>query len=176
MISMACTTEPNGQIEAYLAAINIHDVERATSYLANDFRITFVNYGVSLDKEQAREALAWDAGANGHVRFEPSDVEEHAITGLLTEENDFLKLVGIPVLKARTTYRFDGHGLIKEQIYELLPHQASSQDAMQPAVAWAAKHQPKELAEIYPEGQMIYSEEMARRWVALLKEWRAAKE
>lgn len=175
-ISMACTTDPKGQIDAYLAAINMHDVERATSYLANDFRITFVDYGVSLDKAQAREALAWDAGANGHVRFEPSDVQEYAITGVLTEENDFLRLVGIPVLKAETTYRFDRHGLIKEQSYESLPGQASFQDAMQPAVAWAAEYRPEELAEIYPDGQMIYNEEMARRWVVLLKEWRAAKE
>ncbi len=173
---MAYTTEPKGQVDAYLAAINMHDIERARSFLASDFRITFVNYGVSLDKEQAREALAWDAGANGHVSFEPSDVQEHAITGVLTEENEFLKLVGIPVLKARTTYRLDEQGLIREQFYELLPGQASLQDAMQPAVAWAEEHRPKELAEIYPDGKMIYSGEMARRWVALLKEWRSATE
>ena len=34
---------------------------------------------------------------------------------------------------------------------------------------------PEELAVIYPGGVMIYNREMARRWVALLREWREAE-
>ena len=54
----------------------------------------------------------------------------------------------------------------------MLPDQPSFLEAMEPAVAWARRHRPEELAAIFPGEVMTYNREMARRWVTLLREWR----
>lgn len=166
--------DPKEQLDAFLQALHAHDPEQALAFLAEDFRLEFVDYGSALTKEQTRAAFAWDTGTNGHVHYENLEVDGHQVTAIFTETNDFLRLVGIPALQARITYVFDAQGRITEQRYTMLPDQPSFQAAMQPAVAWAATHQAEELAEIYPDNQMIYSREMAERWVRLLKAWHQA--
>ncbi len=71
------------------------------------------------------------------------------------------------------TFRFGDGGEIVEQTYEPLPDQTPWQSALEPAIAWAQTHDPAELAEIYPDGRFVYTAEMAERWLALLRAWRA---
>lgn len=170
-MTAARTPQPKDRLDAFLDAINHHEVDQAMSSLAEDFHLVFVGFGVSMTKEETRGALAWDAGANGRVSYTQIEILENTITGILTEENDFLRLVGIPELKSRNTYVLDEQGLINQQLYEPIPGQPSFQEAMQPAVTWAVEYRAAELAEIYPDNQMIYTEDMARRWVTLLQEW-----
>ena len=44
----------------------------------------------------------------------------------------------------------------------------------QAVIEWAKTNRPQELNAIYPKNQMRFNEEMAKRWVILLKEWKAA--
>ncbi len=157
---------------AYLEALNRHDVEAALSYLAEGFRIEFVGTEMSMDREQARNALEWDAGAGGSFKLAIDLLTGSSVQGLFTETNEFLRLVGIPELRSRNTFTFDEEGRIVHQAYEMLPDQPSFLEAMEPAVAWAGRHRPEELAVIYPDGVMTYNREMAQRWVVLLREWR----
>ncbi|HSR67805.1 MAG TPA: nuclear transport factor 2 family protein [Acidobacteriota bacterium] len=161
-------------IERYRQAVNAHDMDRALACLAPDFQLHFVGSEYSLSKEALSKAMGWDAGADGQVEWEPVGSSGGSFSYEGQESNEFLRLLGIPHLKFQTTFSVNSQGLIEKQRYQLLPDQPSSQEAMKPAVEWARRHRPQELAEIYPDGQMVYSKEMARRWVALLKEWRAA--
>jgi hypothetical protein len=158
--------------ESYLAAINDHDIEGALSYLDNNFRLVFVGSEMSMTKEQVVDVYGWDAGANGNVRHEELTVSENCLSGIFVEQNDFLKLIDIPELNARVTYKFGKNGLIEEQQYELLPNQPSFAENMKPATEWAREHRRDMLEEVYLNGQMVFNEEMARKWVALLAEWR----
>jgi len=161
-------------VELYREAVNRHEVEEALSYLAEDFTLRFVGTDFEMSKSDARRALGWDAGANGHIEWEKVTGNAEHLTYEGKETNDFLQLIGIEELRFKTTFELDGDGQIREQLYELHLGQASPEEAMKPAVDWALRHRPSELHEIYPDGRLEYSEEMARRWVKLLREWKAA--
>lgn len=166
--------KPNDQLNAYVKALNLHNLEQVISFLAEDFRLEVVDYGSTMTKAQTLAALEWDAGTNGHMSYDDLEVEGHRVTGIFTEVNDFLTLVGIEALQSQNTYVFDEQGRISEQRCRMLPNQPSFQEAMEPAVVWATVHRAEELAEIYPENRMIYSRKMAQRWVRLLREWHQA--
>ena len=160
--------------ESYRNALNNHDVEKSLSFLAEDFKLVFVDFDMTMTKEQVVDVLGWDAGANTKVTHGELQVFENTIASIFSEQNDFLKLIDILELKAKIAYEFGEDGLIKQQLYEALPNQPSFEKRMGPAVEWAMEHRKEELAIIYPNNQMVFNEEMARRWVALLQEWRTA--
>ncbi len=160
-------------LQAYLQAINDHDIETALSYLSDDFTLVFTESGLTMGKEQMADVLGWDSGANGNVTYDELQVSDNTISSVFTEQNDFLKLIGIREMKARVSFEIKD-GLIRQQHYEALPNQPSFMEKMQPAVDWAARHRKKVLDEIYPGGQLQFNQKMAKRWVALLRQWRDA--
>ncbi len=162
------------QFEGYIQAVNDHDIDRVMGFLADDFQLHFTEYEMTLSKAQMRDVLGWDKGVNGKVTYDQLKMEADSITGIFTERNEFFKLLGIDSLRAEVKYRFDNSGLISVQTYRALPDQPSFQNELEPAVEWARKNRPDEIAEIYPQDQINFNEEMGRRWVALLKEWRQA--
>ncbi len=157
-------------VKLYRAALNDHDIETALSLLAKDYQLRFAGTEVLLSKADLPRILGWDRGVNGHIEWDiKGDAEALTFEG--RETNDFFELLGIAHLRFRTTFRLDVKGRIIEQSYETLPAQVSTEEAMKPAVQWAQRNRPAELREIYPDGRMIYTEDMGRRWVALLREW-----
>ena len=162
-------------VELYRAALNNHDIEAAMSFLAEEYKLRFVGTEFVMSKADLPRILGWDSGVNGHVEWDVAEGQAEALTFEGRERNDFFELLGIAHLRFRTSFKLDGKGKIIEQLYEKLPGQPSSEEAMKPAVEWASRHRPAELQEIYPDGRMIYTEEAARRWVALLREWRSSR-
>lgn len=160
------------QFDAYFEALNSHQIDKTLGFLSNDFELHFTEYDFTIDKAGINDVLGWDKGVNGKVSYEKLVAEGDSITGLFTERNDFFKLVGIEELRATITYTFDSSGMIVKQSYTPLPNQPSFQDYMQPAIEWARTNRPNELTEIYPQNQMQFNQEMAERWVTLLKEWK----
>lgn len=169
------TEDMKKQFDIYFQALNDHDTETILACLSEDFQLRFSDYDFTIDKKGMVDVLGWDKGANGRVAYKDLVVEGDSVSGLFTEENDFFKLIGIQSLRATISYSFDKAGLIKEQNYTPLPGQPSFQEKMQIAVEWARIHRPEELKEIYPQGQIRFNEKMARRWVALLREWKTTK-
>ncbi len=45
--------------------------------------------------------------------------------------------------------------------------------ALQPVIEWATAHRLEDLAKVYSDGQLIYTDETGRLWIALLEKWRA---
>jgi len=178
-VTISCETNDqretmSKQFEAYFKSHNDHEVEKALSFLSDDFVLHFTEYDFKIDKGGLVDVLGWDKGVNGKVSYEKLTTKGDSITGLFTEQNDFLKLVGIEELKATITYRFDISGMITKQTYTPLPDQPSFQVKMQAGIEWAKTNRPQELNEIYPKNQMQFNEEMGKRWVILLKEWKTA--
>lgn len=162
------------RFEAYIKALNEHDIEKALAYLAVNFQLVFTDQGFTIDKEGFADVLGWDKGVNGKVAYSDLDKEGYSIKGLFTERNDFFELIGIEALKATMVFWFNTPGLIVKQSYTPLPNQPSVREKMQPAIEWARANRPAELEEVYPGGNMRYNQKMGERWVALLKEWKVA--
>jgi len=65
--------------------------------------------------------------------------------------------------------------LIKEAIFEKSLSGLEAFDAaLKPALEWARKERPGELAEIYPNNNFVYNKQMAGRWLRLLSDWHKA--
>jgi hypothetical protein len=160
------------QVETYVQSLNEHDLEKALSMLSNDFKLHFTEYDARVDKKGMVNILGWDKGVNGMVSYEDLAAEGDSVTGLFSEQNDFFKLIGINEFKAKVSFTFDESGLMVKQSYTPLPNQPSFLEKMQPAIEWAKKSRPEELAKIYRDNQIQFTEQMGKRWVLLLKEWK----
>jgi len=181
IITISCKTKDQSetmrkQFEAYFKSHNAHEIEKTLSFLSDDFVLHFTEYDFKIDKEGLVDVLGWDKGVNGNVSYEKLTTNADSITGLFTEQNDFLKLVGIEELKATITYKFDISGKIVRQTYTPLPDQPSFQDKMQLSIEWAKINRPQELNDIYPKNQIQFNEETGKRWVILLKEYKTQSE
>jgi hypothetical protein len=127
---------------------------------------------VSLTRADLALALGWDTSTNGYFAYDSLDIGTAEISGVLTETNDFYKLLGLEPATSRTTFRFDADGLICEQLYEPLPPLRSVAEALEAPMAWARRERAAEFEMLAPDGSVVYTEDAGRRWVALLREWR----
>ena len=158
----------------YLTHIDSHDVEAALSCLADTFELEFPGTGYSMTKEDARSALEWDAGTGGKLNWRIVDRAGRQLTIQGHETNQFLELIGIGELAFRSTFEVTEAGRIGRQIHEIDWGPTTLGQAMEPLLAWASENAPDDLAEIYPDGRMIYTRPMAERWVALARRWQSA--
>lgn len=160
-------------LRSYYDAVQRHDVDATLAHLADDFEIDFGG-GAVMDKKGAAVAYGWDAGVGGRVDWRIVEQEERSIVVQGEERNDFLELLGIDRIPFRSTFNIDDDGRIARQTYQADWGSHSVPDAMAPAIEWARVNAPEDLAEAYPEERLVYSEASARRWVALLRQWRGA--
>lgn len=160
-------------VKGYLEAANGHDTGGALDHLHDEFELQFVK-GPTLDKAAIGRAMGWDIGTEGvrSWRIVSETGDEVVVEG--EETNQFLQLLGSEPLKFRSEFRVDDQGLIMSQRYEVEWLSPSVEESLKPAIAWADVHAPEELAEVYPDGKLVYTEAMGRRWVALLKAWRSS--
>jgi len=158
--------------DIYIKACNNHDIPKILGLFTDDFQLHFTEYDMKLGRDEMKDVLGWDKGVNGRISYHNLTVRGDTVSGVFTERNDFLELLGIEKLQAKKTFTFDKNGLIVEQVYTPLPDQPSFTEKLTAVVEWAEKHRPDELNEIYPDRQILFNQEMGRRWVTLLKEWK----
>lgn len=165
--------DPRAVVASYLGATGRHDVDAALRHLSDDFELQFVG-GPSIGADGLRSALEWDRGVDGRLEWDwvAAAVTEVVVEG--RETSAFFQLLGVEPLPFRSRFLVSEEGLISRQRHEVHAPGAGYEEALARAVAWAEQHEPGELARIYPEGRLVYSEAMGRRWVALLRRWRGA--
>lgn len=162
------------QFEGFQAAREAGDIERAMSYLADDFRID-VGEGAGIDREHARDLLAWEAAVGARLEWNPEELEvkRTALGGTFTEHSGFYDLIGAAAgRKAYIVFCFDDDGRITRMEPRTLRGQIPLREKLNPFLDWMQKHEAEELAAIYPEGRIRYDAENAGRWLAALRRWR----
>lgn len=166
--------EPRAVVASYLDATSRHDIDAALRHLSDDFELEFVG-GPSIGKDALKSALGWDRGVGGRLEWEwGADAGGPEVVVEGRETNAFFQLLGVDPLPFRSRFVVGDGGLITRQRHEASGPGAGYDEALARAVEWAQEHEPGELAQIYPEGRLRYSEAMGRRWVALLRRWRGA--
>ncbi len=169
-------TEDQATVATYFDALSAHDLDRAAARLADDFEMRFEAGGFVMDKPAMLAALGWDVGANGSFAYQFAAGDGETVRARIVERNEFLELIGLEPLEADMTFAVRD-GKITRGTYAAAGASADPgavSAALAPAVAWARAHRPDELEAIYPDGSIRYSRQSAERWVALLKDWRAA--
>lgn len=162
-------------LASYFEHVNRHDVAGALAHLTERFQLEFGG-GPTLNKEEVARALGWDAGTEGRVEWRIVSASGNEVSVEGEETNEFLNLLGVPPLPFTGRFEFDESGLIARQHHVVEWPGASIDQALAPAIAWAGEHAPEELARVYPDGRLVYSQESGRVWVALLRRWRRESE
>jgi hypothetical protein len=161
------------RVKGYVAALNAHDVEKALSYLSDELALVSRGTETSLDKTALREMLGWDVAVQSAVSYESLDWEGETVTALFTERNDFYELLGISERRYRVTFGFEGDNIASLRVEPVADDAPSLAEALRPVVEWASTGHGELLAEIYADGDLVLSEGSARKWMELLRAWRA---
>jgi hypothetical protein len=163
---------PRLVVARYVRATNRHDATGVLSCLADDFVFTDAGSTFRIAKHDLLPVLAWDASVNGRARFRSLAGNRTSATVVVTERNDFYRLLGIRPQSYRARFTVRGGVIHEEVIEEMIKQGPTVAEALPPVVAWARVHRPEGLGMIYHDGQPIYDGESAMRWVALLRAWR----
>jgi hypothetical protein len=112
---------------------------------------------------------------NARSAYSDIQIKGNTISTVLTEQNDFYKAIGVSERAYQFTFVYNDQGLIKEAILEKSLSSFETFDAaLKPALEWARKERPGELAEIYPNNNFVYNTQVAKRWLGLLSDWHKA--
>ena len=173
VMSLGCTPKPADLLKAYEKALNSHDVNGIIRFYAEDIRFEVVGGFVKVGRREVRELTKWDAAVNGQMTFTDIVVSGDTITCRAIERNDWLRLAGIEeVHYGSNTIVYNG--VLISSIKAELTRKSSQAigQALQSITEWASQERSQELAELMPEGEFVYSAELAEGWLALLSEWR----
>jgi hypothetical protein len=162
------------QLRAYLAARDRGDAGASRSYLAPDARIWVGSKdGPGRPMGGRRDFADWEAAVG--ARFAYSDFRAESQASILyvsSESSEFSCLLGVEALRGEVTCWFDGMGRISGML--LRPLGPQMEEIVRPYVEWARRHRPERVAELLPQGEMVYDGETARKWLEALREWRRA--
>ncbi len=174
IVIISCSPKPENRFKAYVEAHNSHDIERIMSFYAEDARFEFVESWVREGKEEIRKQEEFDAALNSQLAFTDLKVEGDTVTGTVTEKSDYYKLSGIDEVSYEYYAIIFKDGLIKEIKTELtIGSVIEINQVFQELLNWVRKEKEKELEDLILEGEVVYSAESAKKWLALLREWRA---
>lgn len=161
------------KIKGLVGAMRAGDVDRSLSYLAEDFELRDAAGRQRIDRRAMRDVLQWDAALGGKMTFSGLEWEGETVRGEFTETNELYELLGMEPRRYRIEFHFSGD-LISEQIYEVLDSEGLSMtQALEPFLDWAREGHAADLDAIYPDGRIVHSASAAKRWVELLRAWRA---
>jgi hypothetical protein len=114
----------------------------------------------------------WDEEFGTRYAYGPPEEGPGWVRFEAREDNGFYRLIERAPTKARITYYVDDAGRMSGTLYEPIKEQGRPPDRFGEFKAWAREKRPGELERLMPEGQIKPGREEARRWRALLMEWR----
>ncbi len=161
----------------YREARKAHDTQRIAGYLAEESRIWF-------DRKEGPGTLRKASGDGPWAEWDremksTSTTHEYKVNGnelvtVVSETNDYFKLLDRKPTPYLLTYWFDDDERIEGMLVSSLPKEPKNKGRFEEFKAWADEHHPGVLDELEPDGRIIPSKENAIRWRKLLIEWRTA--
>jgi hypothetical protein len=112
----------------------------------------------------------WDEYFKGKSQIESYKVDSNQVTIRLMEINDFYRLIERGPAPVNLTYYFD----TDEKITGVLVFSAGKKtaDRFDEFKKWAEKNRPDDLKYLMPEDEIIPTLGRAKKWRAVLNEWR----
>jgi hypothetical protein len=175
VLLVSCGPDLAEYVRAYEATYNAHDTEKLMSFYDDDIRFEIVGVWVKSGKQAMRELAEWDRATNLRMTISDISVSGNSVTCKLVETNDWWKLAGIGEVLYEPCIMVFRNSLMTEMQAKMA---SSSVEAYMKAWSaihkWASQNRSEALAELLPDGQFIYGEGPARKWLELLREWRAS--
>lgn len=162
------------RMQAFLDALRRDDAAELQKFYAKDARIWFgarAGEGQLIAESPWRE---WDLELRAAHEIEDARFDARALTVVSHEQNDYSRLLDFGGWRATITYAFNDDGLVTEKLYVPMEQSPTQRECFAPALDWAREHRADELEEIFAGDRLTPSRDHARRWRALLIEWRKA--
>ena len=177
LLVSSCSHDLSERVKAYEATYNAHDVEKLMSFYSDDVRFEIVGVWVKKGKAAVRELAEWDKATNMHMTISEIVVSGDSVTFKLVETNDWWKLAGMGDICYKPSVIIFRNGLISELRATMTRESLDAYAKVWPSIiSWAKEHRKEELEELLPGGVFIYGAEAAKKWIVLLRAWRAAQE
>lgn len=174
VILLSCSPTLENRVKTYEQAHNNHDIEKVMSLYSSDIRFEIVGTWIKVGKEQVRDIAEWDAATNSHMIITDIKVNEDTVTFKLKEGNDWFRLAGIEFMYYEPCKMVFEDGLMKEFTAEATQESIMAFQEIWPSIyQWISEERNEELSELISEGEFVYNFENAKKWLSLLKEWRA---
>jgi hypothetical protein len=158
--------------------LNAASADARGKLMAEDYHFYFnQRTGDGGSKEKSLESFEnWDEPLHPDIKILDHRVDGDVWTITIVELNDFAKLIGFPGWKATETITFDDANRIREVIYVPVEGGKDYREYLNPALHWLKANKPDDLKDVYDldKRRLIQTNASAKKWVALLKEWRAA--
>jgi len=116
----------------------------------------------------------WDKEMNSYSTHDDNftvNENDHSVTGVFYEHNDFYDLLGKGPTKSTRTYWFNKDGLINEVLIVWDPSNSLTSVYLDSVVVWELKYDSLEITQLYANEEITPSVENAKRWKALLKKY-----
>lgn len=161
--------DPRDIVIEFMHAANDHDDARALAMLHPDFRFREEGSDGYLDRAEMVDLLGWDRVIESEAHSESMEADGDTVAGVFWETNALYRRLGIETTRCELTFKVRD-GLILEQTIEQRDEEAFL-SALEPFLEWAEQAAPEEVESIQPEGEFVFSAEMAGRWLHLLDRW-----
>ncbi len=161
------------KVMAYRQAIAGHDTARIQAMLAKGAARWYEKKegpGALIKSADKGPWSDWDAYFKGKSQIEHYKVDSQQVTIRLLEINDFYRLTERGPAPVNLTYYFDTN----EKITGILVFSAGQKttDRFEEFKKWAEKNRADDLKYLMPEGELIPTLDRAKKWRAILNEWR----
>ncbi len=161
----------------YREARRARDTQRIAGYLAEESRIWFdTKEGPGTLRTSTGDGpwAQWDREMKSTSTTHEYEVNGNELVTIVSETNDYFKLLDRKPTPYQITYWFDDDERIEGMLVSSLPKESKNKGRYDQFKEWADEHHPGVLDELQPEGKIIPSKENAIRWRELLIEWREA--
>lgn len=177
ILAPSCSPDLAERVKAYEATYNAHDVEKLMSFYSDDICFEIVGVWVKKGKAALRELAEWDKATNMHMTISDIRVSGDSVAFKLVETNDWWRLAGIGDVCYKPSVMIFRNGLINGLRATMTQESLDAYAKVWPSIiSWAKEHRKEELEELLPGGVFIYGAEAAKKWIVLLRAWRAAQE
>lgn len=162
-------------VEAYLEALNQHDIDAVMALYDDDTVFEIVNGDDVVGKSALRPFQEFYAAHNSQWHFFNYVSKPGQIVCQGTMQNDWTHALGIGELHYPSITFTLHDGLITSIRPEGSPESKEQvEQANEAFMAWAAKEKSEALAELMPD-KFTYSKQSALSLMALLHEWQAVQ-
>jgi hypothetical protein len=167
----SCSKDNRSVLNQYISTHNSHDVDKSLSFYTNDISFELTGTWIKEGKSQIRELEEWDAALNSKLSFFITDESGDSLFCKGTEENDWFKGVGINKIEYDSIIFIFTDGLIAKVIAN--PSVETNKriaEAFGNVLEYTKVTGNNILQELIPNGEFLYSEESAVKWLRLFDE------
>ena len=131
-------------------------------------------FGVYYRADTYADLFGWDKEIDAQASYSKLTVDEDGtVFGEFAETNLLYAELGMKETRCALRFRVKDGKIVEQAIEQAIGDGPTFEDSLEPFLIWADENAPDELDEIQPEGQISFTAEMAKKWLILIRKWKA---